>query len=169
MIGTALYQQHLTAFGRPTYLGMIGRDPETLDRALDRMVDLDRRWRLDGPGSELAHLSAFPGVALRVSADTLLLARIHTRQFRFHPAFYVDPAHQLVGLLAEMPQNLDRLLVPLAVELAFAELNAAGPACPAGSCVCVGTTIRTTGVSPSAQGWPVTSDQEYCSAGQKAA
>jgi hypothetical protein len=166
MTRTSLYQRHPMAFGLPAYLGMLGVDPAALDRAQQRLVGLERIWGRVGSGSELARLRACPGVAIRVCPDTVLLARIYVSQCRFRPSFYVDQAHQLVGLLGDTPANLDQLLVPVAAELVLAELTAGGPA---GACVRIGPTVRSTGACPSPNGWAGAAGRILCDSSRQAA
>jgi hypothetical protein len=112
--------------GRPARITVRSDGPEPLELARNRMTELDHRWRPGGADSELARLGSCPGVAVWVSDDTVLLARLAARRPETAGCVYVDASHNLVGLLVELPQSLIDLAAALAVELVFAELSTAG-------------------------------------------
>jgi thiamine biosynthesis lipoprotein len=136
--------------GRPAYVGVVCANPTLLDEANTRLSELDRKWRPDGPGSELARLVAYPGVAHHVSADTVLLAELDARRPGEPASLYVDSAHGSVGLLANQPVHLGGLAAALATDLILIDLVEAGAA---GACVRIGPNTRAIGASPQRRGW----------------
>jgi thiamine biosynthesis lipoprotein ApbE len=163
MSGGPMRERTVTVLGRHAYLGVIAADPSVLDLAVDRLADLDRRWQPNGQGSELAALRGQPGVAVRVSPDTVLLAEVDARRPNTPRRLFVDaahqvvglladPAHQVVGLLADPLPGLGALAAALATDLAFADLIAGGAA---GACVRLGGNLHAGGASPGSDGWPV--------------
>jgi hypothetical protein len=62
------------ALDGPACLVVVGDDPAIFDAGRARLLDLGAKWAPKGGYSEIAALSAYPGVMLPVSADTVLLA-----------------------------------------------------------------------------------------------
>lgn len=152
LAGIPLHECQMTVFGRSATIGAVGAGPQVLEEACERLIELGRLWRSTGPDSELAQLRSRPGVALRVSQDTLALAEVDARRRWKSRSFYIDGAHQTVGLLTDSPLGLDDLAAALATDLVFISLS---KFMPAGAYVRIGMNHRAMGASPRGGGWAV--------------
>ncbi len=147
-----------TVFGYRAYVGLVSPHSSILGDAREHLADLEGRWSLDGRHSEVARLDRNRGVALAVSADTLLLAGLAGLQGQpwagpRQRGVLVDARHGVVGLSGDGPWHITPLAAALAADLVVTDMIEAGAD---GACVRIGTAVRAEGASPRGAGWLTT-------------
>lgn len=157
-VGTPLYECRTGALGLRTYVGLVGPYPSILDEARQRLADLERRWSVDGKGSEIARLRANRGVALPVSSDTLLLTGLLNSpkpvpDAQRRSGVWVDARHGTAGVVTDGPWDVTAMAAALTADLVVTDMIEAGAL---GACVRIGTAMRAEGISPRRSGWLTT-------------
>ncbi|MDT5025033.1 MAG: hypothetical protein QOE61_1459 [Micromonosporaceae bacterium] len=113
------------ALDGPACLVVVGDAPAIFDAGRARLLDLGAKWAPKGGHSEIAALSAYPGVMLPVSADTVLLADLVNGGSASGPLL-VNVRHGTVGRRADQKLDVSEAARVLAGDLVLGALLDAG-------------------------------------------
>src|SRR3954465_13341196 len=158
------YQLRLPIMGTQAHLIAVQGDPELLDEARERLVELHNKWTRFETDSEVSRINAAAGSAVEVSPETVLLVGLAVTAWAWTEGRYdpsgnsgcdgvkVDTENMRITVAAGTSLDFGGIAKGLAADLVVADLLDGGAI---GACVNIGGDLRVSGVAPRRGGWIV--------------